>query len=93
MPASATATAHDLNKDKDDNAGLGAPHGVEVSADGSTIYVADTEHFQVRAVGPDGFLRTVAGSNDGGDSGDGGGATRAALNYPYSSASTVMTYC
>ena len=65
-------------------AGLGTPHGVEVSADGSTLYVSDTEHFQVRAVGPDGFLRTVAGSDDGGDSGDGGPATRATLNYPYS---------
>ena len=65
-------------------ANLGTPHGVEVSADGSTVYVSDTENFQVRCVGPDGLLRTVAGSDDGGDSGDGGPATSATLNYPYS---------
>ena len=62
---------------------LGAPHGLEVTPDGQTIYVSDTSNFQVRAVGPDGLLRTVAGSDDGGDAGDGGAATRARLNYPY----------
>ena len=66
------------------DARLGTPHGVEVSADGRTLYVADTTNFQVRAVGPDKVLRTIAGSDDGGDCGDGGSATSAALNYPYS---------
>ena len=67
-----------------EEARLGSPHGVEVSRDGETIYLADTANFQVRAVGPDRVLRTIAGSDDGGDSGDGGPATAARLNYPYS---------
>ena len=65
-------------------ASLGAPYGVEVSADGKTIFVSDTHNFQVRSVGPDSLLRTIAGSDDGGDSGDGGPATSATLNHPYS---------
>ncbi len=63
---------------------LGTPHGVEVTPDGQTLYVSDTSNFQVRAIGPDGTLRTIAGSEDGGDSGDGGAAVGARLNYPYS---------
>ena len=65
-------------------ASLGAPRGVEVSADGNTVYVSDTENFKIHCVGPDGLLRTIAGSDDGGDSGDGGPATSATLNHPYS---------
>ena len=38
---------------------------------------------RVRMVAADGVLKTVAGSADGGDSGDGGPALAAQLNYPY----------
>ncbi len=61
---------------------LGGPFGVEVSKDG-TIYVSDTKNHRVRMVDSSGRLQTVAGSDDGGDSGDGGPATNAKLNWPY----------
>ncbi|MDR6322948.1 hypothetical protein [Actinoplanes couchii] len=44
-------------------AGLNRPLGAAVAADG-TVYVADTRNHRVRAVRPDGVIRTVAG-NDG----------------------------
>ena len=61
---------------------LGSPRGLEVTADGGTLYVSDTTNFRVRVVGADGVLRTLAGGSDGGDAGDGGPATRARLNHP-----------
>jgi hypothetical protein len=62
---------------------LGQPNGLEVAADGSRIYLADTVNCRVRMIDADGVLKTVAGSADGGDSGDGGAGTKAQLNYPY----------
>ncbi len=63
------------------DARLGGPFGVEVSWDG-TVYVSDTRNNRVRMVDSSGRLRTVAGGDEGGDSGDGGTATSAKLNWP-----------
>jgi sugar lactone lactonase YvrE len=62
---------------------LGKPYGMEISADGTTIFVSDTANCRVRAVDAKGELITIAGSDDGGDFGDGGPAVNALLNYPY----------
>ncbi len=64
-------------------ASLYQPYGLDVGSDG-TIYIADTHHHRVRMVTPDGVIRTVAGVGTYGYSGDGGPATRAQLNQPYS---------
>ena len=61
---------------------LGQPYGMEVSADGRTIFVSDTANCRVRAVNAGGKLTTLAGSDDGGDSGERGPAVQARLNYP-----------
>ncbi|BBH70721.1 hypothetical protein ACTI_74060 [Actinoplanes sp. OR16] len=39
------------------------PEGAAVAADG-TLYIADTGNHRVRAVGPDGMIRTVAGDGE-----------------------------
>ena len=49
---------------------------------GETVLIADTGNNRVRAVGPDGTIRTIAGTGTPGFSGDGGPATNAALNAP-----------
>ena len=59
---------------------LNYPTGVAVGADGS-LYIADTYHYRIRRVGPDGIISTVAGSGQYGFSGDGGPATQASLGY------------
>jgi YD repeat-containing protein len=64
---------------------LDDPTGIAVAADG-TVYIADTGNHRIRAVGPDGVIRTFAGAkptNDHGDfSGDGGPARAALLSNP-----------
>lgn len=68
--------------------------GMTVGPDG-TLYVADRHNHRVRAIGPDGIVRTVAGSGpsvldrgadspglNGGFAGDGGPAVEALLNNP-----------
>ncbi len=62
---------------------LGQPYGMEVSADGRMLFVSDTANCRVRVVEAGGKLLTIAGGEDGGDSGDGGLAIKAQLNYPY----------
>jgi sugar lactone lactonase YvrE len=59
------------------------PVHVALGPDGS-LYVSDGSNQRVRRIGPDGVIRTVAGSGLAGSSGDGGAATRATLNLPNS---------
>src|SRR5215213_1925471 len=49
-----TGTAAQLNR----------PHGLAVAGDG-TLYVSDRGNHQVRVIGPDGSVRTLAGSTQG----------------------------
>jgi protein kinase-like protein/NHL repeat-containing protein len=60
---------------------LNEPSGVDVTADG-TLYIADRGNQRIRKMAPDGTITTVAGSGADGDSGDGGPAAAAALDYP-----------
>ncbi len=46
------------------------------------MYIADTENNRIRMVDLDGIIHTVAGTGKEGYSGDGGPATKAALNLP-----------
>ncbi|MAE64825.1 MAG: hypothetical protein CMJ18_11205 [Phycisphaeraceae bacterium] len=61
---------------------LSAPRGLAIGGHGE-LYICDTGNHRVCRVGTDGVLTTVAGSDDGGDSGDGGPATAARLNTPH----------
>lgn len=62
---------------------LGLPIDVEVASDG-TLYIADTDNSCVRAIAPDGIIRTVAGvCGQRGFDGEGGPATEALLNRPH----------
>src|SRR4051794_10467238 len=55
---------------------LNNPLDVAVDAAGN-LYIADAYNARVRRVSPDGSIATVAGSQSGGFSGDGGPATKA----------------
>jgi hypothetical protein len=65
------------------NASLDSPVGVAVAAAGN-VFIGDTRNNRVRKVTPDGIIRTVAGTGRQGSGGDGGPATKAALNMPRS---------
>ncbi|BAC90642.1 hypothetical protein [Gloeobacter violaceus] len=58
------------------------PAGVAVDALGNVL-VADTYNHRIRTIGPDGTIRTVAGTGQAGYSGDGGPATAARLDFPW----------
>jgi uncharacterized protein (TIGR03437 family) len=58
------------------------PHGVAVCPDGN-LYISDYSNDRIRRVAPNGIVTTIAGSA-GGFSGDGGPATAARLNGPFS---------
>lgn len=59
------------------------PVDVDLGADG-TLYLTDVYNHCVRAVNPEGVIRTVAGvCGEAGFSGDGGPATEALLKRPY----------
>ena len=62
-------------------ADLSYPKGLAVAADGSVV-VADQDNHRVRAIAPDGTIRTIAGSGVQGSGGDGGPATDAQLSFP-----------
>ncbi len=59
---------------------LCSPAGVAVA--GSTLYISDTGHSEVRVVNRSGIIRDLAGTGRFGYSGDGGKATRARLGLP-----------
>ncbi|HTA84362.1 MAG TPA: T9SS type A sorting domain-containing protein [Bacteroidia bacterium] len=65
------ATAADLNN----------PVGVAVDKN-LNVYVADSYNNRIRMINTAGIITTIAGSNTGGYSGDGGQATAAELNKP-----------
>jgi RHS repeat-associated protein len=60
-------------------AALNFPTGLAVGPDGG-LYIADSDNFRVRRVGPDGLITTFAGTGIRGFSGDGGPATAASLS-------------
>ena len=61
---------------------LSTPSGVAV--DGSdNLYIADTGNNRIRRVDAEGIITTIAGTDDGGFSGDGGPSVAATLHYPY----------
>jgi len=62
---------------------LNSPTGVAVGPDGS-LYIADRLNERIRRVGPDGVIKTVAGTTVRGFGGDGGPATNAKLDFPTS---------
>ena len=62
---------------------ISAPRGIAGTGDGGFL-IADSDNNRIRKVTPDGTISTVAGSGVRGFSGDGGPATAAALNGPYS---------
>ncbi|MFH0907421.1 MAG: MBG domain-containing protein [bacterium] len=65
------------------NAMLGLPNGVAMDEAGN-VYISDTENHRVRKVDTSGIITTIAGTGTAGDTGDGGAATNAQLNFPKS---------
>ena len=63
------------------DARLSYPTAVAVAPDGAVI-VADRDNHAVRRIAPDGTITTVAGTGVRGDSGDGGPAIEAQLDFP-----------
>ncbi len=63
------------------SASLNRPSGLAVDGAGN-LYIADSSNQRVRRVNPAGIITTVAGNGAQAFSGDGGRATRAALNAP-----------
>jgi DNA-binding CsgD family transcriptional regulator/sugar lactone lactonase YvrE len=66
-----SATAADLN----------TPMGLAIDSEGN-VYVADAGNDRVRRISPSGVIETVAGTGQGGFSGDGAAATAARLRFP-----------
>ncbi len=60
---------------------LNSPHSIAVGSDGN-LYIADQENHRVRRIDQNGIITTVAGTGEGGFSGDGGPATEADLSRP-----------
>jgi sugar lactone lactonase YvrE len=63
------------------SAKLNRPFGVFVDETGR-VFIADRNNHRIRMVDMNGIISTVAGTDSGGDSGDGGPATSAELNFP-----------
>lgn len=60
---------------------LWGPTGVALEADESVV-LGDSANYRVRRIGPDGIIRTIAGTGKYGFSGDNGPATQAKLTVP-----------
>lgn len=58
-----------------------SPADIALDAQGRLL-IADSMHYRIRMVGPDGILRTLAGTGEQGFSGDGGPAAQARLTMP-----------
>jgi hypothetical protein len=67
------------------NASLSYPEGVALDSSGNLL-IADWVNNVIRKVDTNGIITTVAGNGSAGYSGDGGPATNASLNGPYSAA-------
>ncbi len=65
------------------SARLNFPHNVAVDGIGN-LYISDTQNNRIRKVDMSGAISTIAGTGIGGYSGDGGPATSAQLDFPYS---------
>ena len=63
------------------NASLQLPGRVQFDR-GGNLLIPDTVNNRVRKVDTNGFITTVAGNGTAADSGDGGAATNASLNFP-----------
>ncbi len=63
------------------DAELNAPTGIAIDSSGN-IYFCDTRNHRVRKIGTDGKIRTIAGTGEKGETGDGGDALKAKLNSP-----------
>lgn len=62
---------------------IAAPRGISARANGELL-IPDSGNARIRRVLPDGTISTVAGTGEPGYSGDGGPATSAQLNRPFS---------
>src|SRR3712207_702836 len=60
---------------------LNLPIAVAVDREGN-LYISDEENYRIRKVDKDGIITTIAGTGEGGYSGDGGPATSAQLTDP-----------
>jgi len=63
------------------SAALFQPQSIAVDTQGN-VYISETAIHRVRKVTPAGIINTIAGTGPAGFSGDGGPATKAAINYP-----------
>jgi sugar lactone lactonase YvrE len=59
-------------------AAINVPHGVAIDGAGN-LYIGELYGYRVRKIGPDGIIRTVAGTGQKGFSGDGGPAKAATI--------------
>ena len=75
---------------------LSSPQGIDVDPNTGDLYIADSRNHAVRMIKRStGIISTIAGTGEGGYAGDGGPATSAKLNVPYSvmlDASSSMMY-
>jgi uncharacterized protein (TIGR03437 family) len=65
------------------NAMLSRPSRISIDSHGN-LFLTDPGNSRVRKISPNGIITTVAGNGNAAESGDGGLATNAALNYPES---------